>query len=28
MIAAAAHDAVVTGRFLGLDADAVPDLRF
>ncbi len=27
MIAAAAHDALVAGRFLGLEADAVPDLR-
>lgn len=27
MIAAAAHDSLLTGRFLGLDADAVPDLR-
>lgn len=27
MIAAAAHDSLVAGRFLGLDADAVPGLR-
>lgn len=27
MIAAAAHDAIVAGRFLGLGADAVPNLR-
>ena len=27
MIAAAAHDALLAGRFLGLDADAVPNLR-
>lgn len=27
MIAAAAHDAVMVGRFLGMDADAVPNLR-
>lgn len=27
MIAAAAHDALVSGRFLGLAADAVPNLR-
>jgi len=28
MIAAAAHDAIAAGRFLGLGADAVPNLRF
>ena len=27
MIAAAAHDALLAGRFLGLEADAVPNLR-
>lgn len=28
MIATAAHDGIAAGRFLGLGADAVPDLRF